>query len=743
MESNMKAWSRKFPGVPTIEQAASPRFLQARAGVAGCSRSGFTLIETIVAIGAVALVAVGLASIFDAVGKTVKGGKRVSLLNQYAGLVENQMRKDFSRMTRDGFLMIRHEWADTDQNGVFDPAVDVLPLYPDDPNPRARRCDQILFFANGKFETARQSVHPDVTVTSDSAMIYYGHGQRRRADADTAAAAPYLQPKVDDRNGGNFANYEARLGAVPASGNLADNPNYYPADWTLLRHATLLARPKTTSGVAVPGVLRFGTDTLDPAVPNDQDRLSDYDYQIGLQPAARSVFRALNRYYPSLPDGTLPPADFWFRAPRRPTLTSGIVDVAATSLREIKSIVEGFGGSRPQASGPPALRQRIMPNLFDPSSNPGLDLERAFNPWAWTDPALVQGGGSWTANNPPRSFPLPVFDLDMMHLWMEQAFPGECTMGPRFGANAAIAAQDPRGVRMRYEPQPVDLIGTLGGRVLIPDGGLVSPEQQVAMERMDQLMLAGNGFLPHCSEFVVEWSYGLVDPVTSETLWYGPEARYDSNRDGTVDTSDAYSSLPYPRNVIRPNASIDYVVEVPRLPATELVAVPPRTVTNFIPVAQEDLPRSLRYWWHRVSDRLVYGYAPGAADICTTAHFGYVDPTFKQDYREWDSTNRRFFSPDQADGKKDYGRQLDRNGSGTIDVFPDVAGTDPTDPYGVRPDAGNEVLGGEPAAASIPWAWPKMVRVTITLSDAAEPSVENTFQFVFSVPQDPAIGVQP
>jgi hypothetical protein len=49
---------------------------------------------------------------------------------------------------------------------------------------------------------------------------------------------------------------------------------------------------------------------------------------------------------------------------------------------------------------------------------------------------------------------------------------------------------------------------------------------------------------------------------------------------------------------------------------------------------------------------------------------------------------------------------------------------------------------GEPAATAIPWAWPKMIRVTMTLSDAQEPSIESTFQFVFSVPTDPPLNVQ-
>jgi prepilin-type N-terminal cleavage/methylation domain-containing protein len=719
----MKGRSRTSDVVREGALPVRARTLAAAAGGtlrAGAGRSGFTLIETIVAIAAVALVAVGLASIFDAVGKTVKGGKRVSLLNQYAGLVENQMRKDFSRMTRDGFLLLRHEWADADGDGRFDPNADAVPLHADDAAPRARRLDQILFFANGRFETARQPVHPDVRVSSGTAMIYYGHGQKRRQDSQridpttgspVADPLPYLQAKVDDNNGDDFTQREARLGVRPRTGSVDANPNFFPSQWTLVRHATLLSKPGSTAGVQVPGTLRFGADTLDPDDPADRRRLRDADYQIGLQPAARSVFRSLNRYYPSDVDGNLPDEADCFREPRRPSLTSGLVDIAATDLREIKSVIEGFGGYVPATGSNPAQLRRILPNVFNPASNPGLELDLLYYPWAWVDAGAAPSGGP--------------SDLDMMHLWMQQALPGEGGGGPTFGAtNAAARSVDPWGARMRVESQPVDMIASLSGEVRAPSRSPATETlaQQVALERMDQLMLAGNGFLPRCSEFIVEWSYGLVDSVRKETIWYGPAARFDSNRDGTVDTGDRFASLPYPFNVLSSTQAAEpQVVRVPRLPAQVL------ETPSAVPLPEQFLPDSARTWAHVVSSTLIYGYnrnddtyAPSTTMLATTAHFGYVDPTFKQDQLEWNSASRTFTGG--GDGIKDFGRQVDANSNGTIEV--------------------NEVRPGEPAATAIPWAWPKMIRVTMTLSDAQEPSIESTFQFVFSVPTDPPLNVQ-
>ncbi len=42
---------------------------------------------------------------------------------------------------------------------------------------------------------------------------------------------------------------------------------------------------------------------------------------------------------------------------------------------------------------------------------------------------------------------------------------------------------------------------------------------------------------------------------------------------------------------------------------------------------------------------------------------------------------------------------------------------------------------GDPA--SVPWAWPALIRVTITLVDAKDASIRDTFQYVFDTPGNP------
>lgn len=706
-------------------------------------RGGFTLIETIVAIAAVALVTVGLASIFDSVGKTVKGGKRISLLNQYAGLVENQMRRDFSRMTRDGFLLIRHEFADRNQDGRFDPVADAIPLFQDDASPRPRRTDQLLFFTSGNQTTSRPPLHPDVIVSGGSAMVYYGHGQRRREDSSyidpkTLALKDtiFLEPQVDDTNADDFSRREARLGAARNRADETANPNFYPKDWTLLRRSTLLVRPNSAGSNSVTSAVKFGTRTYDPSVPADRRRIADSEFQLGLQPVARSVFRALNRYYPRGPDNGLPRQEDSFRVTRRPVLASGLVDLAATDLREIRSMVEMLGGSTPPITSTsfPGRRTPVMPGIFDPDldTTSNINLEDLFYSWAWTDPALWHAGvgGIWNFNSPPRTTPAPTFDLDMMQLWMCQAFPTEGSAGPRYGApggstlNNTAWRRDPTGVRMRYEPQMPDFVGLLGNNVLTPPIAQVPLEQQVAIARADQMMLAGNGFLPHCSEFIVEWSFGLTDAITNDTIWYGPAQRFDSNNSGAIDGSDRFASLPYPYNTTSQTTALaNYDIEIPRLASTDLLSPSAVPLTDF-----SQVPRDQRFYKHRITPRLIYGYNflvnTPEFNISRTAHFGYIDPTYTQDTIRTTVTGGvvTYIEPGR-DGLKNYGAQFDRDRSGTIEP--------------------NEVIRGEPAAAAIPWAWPKMVRVTITLADATDPSVESTFQYVFAVPVDPPLVITP
>ncbi|MCW5766414.1 MAG: prepilin-type N-terminal cleavage/methylation domain-containing protein, partial [Phycisphaeraceae bacterium] len=74
-------------------------------------RRAFTLVEVLVAIGAVALLAVGIAQIFSVIGKTVGAGRRLSNLTTFANVLERRLRADVESITRDGFIVVRHDVA--------------------------------------------------------------------------------------------------------------------------------------------------------------------------------------------------------------------------------------------------------------------------------------------------------------------------------------------------------------------------------------------------------------------------------------------------------------------------------------------------------------------------------------------------------------------------------------------------------------------------------------------------------
>src|SRR5690606_34047701 len=103
----------------------------------------------------------------------------------------------------------------------------------------------------------------------------------------------YARPQLADTNihpGGR-----ARLGNFTDPGN----PNRYAADWTLLRHVTLLV-PRADPVELRPSQTGFARLTM-PAhgiEPNAYSWL-DSEIQVGGQPAASSVFRALAVQFPT------------------------------------------------------------------------------------------------------------------------------------------------------------------------------------------------------------------------------------------------------------------------------------------------------------------------------------------------------------------------------------------------------------------------------------------------------------
>jgi hypothetical protein len=580
---------------------------------------GFTLAETLVAIGAVAVISVGLASIFQSVGKTLTAGKRVSAFTQYATLVERQMRDDFERMTRQGFLVIHHKYA-VNPAGV---RIDVIP-YEGATTASLRRIDEILFFATGDFASAREPMAPGAIARSGNAAIYYGHGARW----PITFGAAYEFPEV---NTAPPAYPQLTLGYAPSFGTPADEyPNQHATSWTLLRHVTLLSPLASTDTRYAPSGA-FG-------YPANSNFLADQDLQVALQPASSSLFRVLSRYFPggtggpTIPGGMRPLRDatgaglFGTRGERH----SGLVDIATTDLSETRSLSQTLNRGdksaqlRPEGVGSPAdftnfRTTQIADDTANPIARPG-----GFNLIAELTQAGIQSGSGPEADS-----------LSNIHAWMREAFPansfGDLSSGP----------DDEAHIRTRYEPEPPKYFVAAS----------LTNELERTYRRADQLMLTSAVFVPRCSEFIVEWSLGQTDPF-GRTIWYGGREPL-----GALDeTIRLYPGSP--PNVTDPDAwykPFGYL-------GLEAPGASGHTLSPY-----------LIYDFDSIDD-----YAKTTALAQATAHFGYVDPTW--------------------------------------------------------PGAGS-LSDGEPP--TLAWPWPKLIRVTMTLADPTDPSVEETFQFVFEVPADP------
>ncbi len=597
--------------------------LQTVAGRAMGGR-GFTLVEVIISIGAVAIVSVGLAAIFQTIGATVSQGQKVSALTQTAAVLEQQMRRDITAMTREGFLVIRNQFAGPRTGGQFWN----VGINKDDASPRERRVDEILFFSKGDYETARAPINPAVVARGDTAMVYYGHVLRplHRQDANGRFTQSDVRPSVSSINDPDPArpndNVPGRddLYAYGGGGSFGESfagralPNTYAENWMLGRKVTILASPKSARedfpSRGWPSPFRLAAGGGAPT-----GRLSENEVQIASQPAASQVFRSLARQLsivrpgePARRDRITRPVTGTGGDPGAafPQLSSGLVDIATTDLNEIRTIVQTFQADPWDGN---LLAKYNSVSYADPAAAPNADFDTTFRAGAVVTP-----------------------DLDRMHAWMRDAFP---TQSDRFGRSDPT---DPRGARVRAEVSPPDYLN------VISDFQGNAGEDSVALltRRADQAMLTQGVIAARCTEFIVEWSFGeeiVSATLDSQVRWYG-----------TTEAGQQFSQ--YDENNGRHN------------PLTGRSGLSESVVGHF------------------VRTRLIYGSTVPPRTQTQTAHFGYYDP---------------YFAP--------------------------------------RVDARGNIEAGSPAV--MPWAWPKLIRVTVALVDERDPLKEERFQWVFEMPGTP------
>ena len=663
-------------------------------------RHGFTLAEVIVAIAILAIIGVVIGSIFASVGDTVTNGRQVSNLNRFVARVERVMRRDFENMVRDnGFMVIRNEYSN--QYNGQNPTRLPVGLTVTDANPRPRRIDELMFFSRGEFTTRRTPLSPDMIATSDVARIYYGHGQQMPVDFGPNPDAPdyttrYARPRLDETMG------DITVGGAPAVARLGQpsslgvvNPNEFASDWSLLRHVTLLV-PRSTGIQSLPDNVLGLQPNLDPFY---YGRIADSTRQVALAPAAQSVFRGVAGMVPyeinARPDAAgeyivqgpatagrnIRPLNNGFltqlgtgdgtgdESLARPLFTSGIVDIAVGSLDEIRTTI-----TRPWQDSPtlPSILE-ATPRSFAPvdfsrtNSRYGFESGRAFS-----DSTGVERVGTATASAgsvPPYAVGTPP-QAQTQQLWMLEALPSVA-----YDPNST--APELTGQRVRYEDVPP--------RVYLDDGtDPALPEDRIrrAIEQADQEMLASSVFVPRCTEFIVEFSFGIVDrragtPNYGQQLWHGLRRQ---NGEGQIIVDEFGVQFGNRQLVDDPQLTNDPFSISGAFPASAFedgnLPINPSAAdsgSGFDALDQEMIELV----------RMVQRFPPSGTplnDNIAEYCFGYT-------YRDWNE---------------------DEDGDG--------------------------VAAGDADDVERDWPWPTMVRVTMRFVDPADLENEQSFQFEFRVP---------
>lgn len=697
----------------------------------------FTLTEVLVAIAAISVLTVAIAQIFQTVGATVDAGRAVSRFNTVASRIERQMRDDINSMTRDGYLTIRHALIGSNGEDLLagnqrDPAARPGFVGPDplmwvqrsaeDNNPRPRRADEIVFFSTGSFTTARPPLVPGLTATSNNARIYYGHGVRQPSNLVNDRATTPTNERLPELNDDwvpflNEDTEDYRLGGNGRAEPDSRGPNEYAGDWTLLRHVTLMAGQKPSDLIPLESqealeAMGLNASNLNNAAP-DRSIAKDRPYQVAGQPASTSVFGTVGQIFvqPNEPDGR---PRFYLRTfqpvgpdslrknmsgsvpnATKPLYASGLIDTTTERLSEIGRVLNGasfFDASSTLGFAGPS---GVMSNIGGGSG--GLLL----NP-----PANGATGGfvfrnsltpAVPANN--QSSDIPFEATANMQAWMRDGFP-TLDVARSIAAQSGIPAVEDWAARrrIRYEPGGPDVYF-----LLIEDnadGGFQARIQSEAeLERnqrlADQSMLSSAIFAPGCSEFIVEWSFGeIADDFESsdagEIIWHGLARVGNDNdpeiTDGTPVTGDQN----------------DYIVR--EYPFRRLEEQP-AALAGFRGAHQIG-PEEVDV----ASPDLIHG-DPNAASLTDSAGAGlFGQNSGMSSAFEWDEPLYRANvyglegeGPNQADRVELYSY------------------------FGQR-----DVISLEDAATE--WVWPKLIRVTVTLADPTDPLVEETFQFVFEVP---------
>lgn len=664
-------------------------------------KQAFTLLELLAGIGAAVLITLALATLFSSAGDTVSVGQRVSKLNRIAASVEHQMRADFRAITREGALVIRHAYAYDRPlySSGADPEPLLVPVYLDQPESerRPRRVDEIVFFANGNFSTARTPLSSLANRSGTTARIYYGHGSV--LDLNSPGLNELQRDAMEEPDFDFGLDDNIRVHDDPEVMGLLGEPggvNELAAEWALLRHVTVLISP-SAGLVEVPESFPGLTGNL-----AGNARLRDSSRQAGFQPAMPTVFRYPNAIlgeavdYSGAPEPTLRHQGGNARSARM-VAASGLIDVSTMELADAMAYVR-------------AMHNGIGTGAFTPIGP--YDNQFVSDPVGVRPRRSAPGGGTPILPSADQTDAL----IANMHAWMRQILPVDSDgEDAAFGPNQLESLG---GVRMRTAFSPPNLFREYPNEFERAD----RPSDQLALVNNNFIGSRSVGFRPRtassdrvrapsrprsaaCSEFIVEWSFGQVehDPDSDragEMVWYGSSVFDDNNNNGVFNPGvDDARIKPY-----RSDTSFD--------PDTVRPLVIDNVTGQYLTNAdrQQDRSPTLR----AIASRTYGGPIQGATRLRTVQE-GLLHGT---EQIPFNGPVYAYFAPGTDPTYDPSAQQNFRTPQQIADI------TDPEDRV--------EAAAVQPME-TMAWPWPKMVRITITLADPEDPTFEQTYQFVFDL----------
>ena len=215
---------------------------------------GFTLLELMVAVVVLLAIMVAVGRIFTTTSDVSASGQAIAETLQQGVAIEQQLREDIAKVSKEGFFAIRSVSVANNIRGNYF-LIDES-LSPED----VIRCDQLIFFSDGIATPMLNSVNGDFAGQGLASMIYYGHGVRfPQLDGQGQGVNNFDEsdnPKYFDSSIPNvltpwyegaveietrrYTDSQANRFDIVAEGNYANGTQQDPSEWVLCRQAIVL-----------------------------------------------------------------------------------------------------------------------------------------------------------------------------------------------------------------------------------------------------------------------------------------------------------------------------------------------------------------------------------------------------------------------------------------------------------------------------------------------------------------------